>query len=327
MRRGLMLWCLAGLLLLACGGGGGATADHGKPGLAKEVVIFDANLFEVTIGVEVVSPEAEEDPDDASDGDGPASVDNAVPTCGPRTQFVYVVTEENKLLRFDPKLPTFKTIGTLGCNTSFAASPFSMAIDRLANAWVLYDDDTLYKVSTVDASCEATSFQTGQQGFDVFGMGFASDSAGSDSETLFVSRNDGTGAQDSTLGTIAFPSLALSVVNALPPGIGSAELSGNGLGELWGFFPEGDVVARIDKVGATLSNPIALPSSTIVPNARAWAFACWGGAFYLFYRSQDDSSSSVYRVDAAGKIETLLSDTGWTITGAGVSSCAPTGKP
>ena len=28
-----------------------------------------------------------------------------------------------------------------------------------------------------------------------------------------------------------------------------------------------------------------------------------------------------------GKIETLLSDTGWTITGAGVSSCAPTGKP
>ncbi len=331
MRGAATLCGLAGLLMAACGGGGGGSTDHGKPGLATDV----------TVGVEVVYDDVKDesadgpqagDADDAAGADATAG-DTAVGgdttglSCGPRTQFVYVVTEENKLLRFDPKLATFKTIGTLACSTSFGATPFSMAIDRFANAWVLYNDNSLYKVSTVDASCEPTAFETGQHGFDVFGMGFASDAAGSDAETLFVSQNNGTGSQDSTLGSIAFPSLVLSVVNDLPSGIGSAELSGNGLGELWGFFPEGDLVARIDKGNATVSNQIPLPSSTIVPNARAWAFAFWGGSFYLFYMSQDDSSSNVYRVDAVGNLETLLSDTGWTITGAGVSSCAPTGKP
>jgi hypothetical protein len=63
-----------------------------------------------------------------------------------------------------------------------------MAIDRNATAWVLYDSGQLFKVSTSDASCTPTSFAAGQQGLYNFGMGFASNSAGSSDETLFISR-------------------------------------------------------------------------------------------------------------------------------------------
>jgi|GEM_PF-881783 len=246
--------------------------------------------------------------------------------CKPGTLFIYVANTENHLMRFDPISATFTDVGLLACETGWlAGTPFSMAIDRQATAWILYDDGKIFRVSTDDASCMPVNYVSGQQGFQTFGMGFASNTAGSNDETLFVS-NAVLGAGSSELGTLTFPSLTLSVVGPTPAGIGSAELSGNGLGELWAFFPNGSKVAQVDKATATLSNEIPLPSGTI-SDARAWAFATWGGDFYLFFAGQWDASSSVYRVRKDGTFETLLTDTGWNITGAGVSSCAPTSHP
>jgi hypothetical protein len=154
-----------------------------------------------------------------------------------------------------------------------------------------------------------------------FGMGFASNSPGSQDETLFVS-NAVFGSGTSQLGTISFPGLDLAEIGPFEPGIGSAELTGNGLGELWGFFPNGSLVAQVDKGTAALSNRINLPPG-VISNARAWAFATWGGDFYLFFASQTDLSSSVYRVGKDGSFENTIADIGWNITGAGVSVCAP----
>ena len=264
-------------------------------------------------------------PDDVTTDHGasPDTGGGGTPWCKAGTQFVYVVNEENHLMRFDVPSLTFKDLGTMACETGWLAdTPFSMAIDRQAVAWVLYGDGKLFKVSTEDASCQPTSFAVGQEGFTTFGMGFATDVSGGFTETLYVS-NAVYGAGSSSLGTLSFPALTLTEIAPTESGIGSAELSGNGLGELWAFFPNGSLVAQVDKATGALWPKIPLPAATI-SDARAWAFATWGGDFYLFFAGQLDSSSSVYRVKKDGTFETLLTDTGWNITGAGVSSCAPT---
>lgn len=281
------------------------------------------------------SPDTSAPPQDIATPDlGPADVspdpggggDSSEPPsyCKPGTAFVYVVNQESHLLRFDPIPKTFTDIGAMSCESGlFAATPFSMSIDREATAWVLYGNGKLYKVSTADASCAPAPFAVNQHGFDTFGMGFTADGLGAASETLYVSKAIfGSGA--SSLGTIAMPGLTLSVIGPTPAGIGSAELTGNGLGELWAFFPNGSLVAQVDKATAALSNQINLPAN-VISDARAWAFAFWGGDFYLFFAGQWDSSSSVYRVKKDGTFEDWMTNTGWNITGAGVSSCAPTG--
>ena len=62
-----------------------------------------------------------------------------------------------------------------------------MAIDRSAVAWVTDNDGRLFRVSTVDASCEDTGFRN-QHGFAKVGMGFAGDVT-KGTETLFVVDN------------------------------------------------------------------------------------------------------------------------------------------
>ncbi len=303
------------------------TAGPGDEGESSAEATPDdshAGLPDAT-GPDLAEPEAIT-PDVAADPGG-GTPDTSTPPihyCKPGTEFVYVVNKERHLMRFDPIPKTFTDQGQMTCQTGlFAGTPFSMAIDRQAVAWVLYDDGQLYRVSTDDASCTPTGFASGQHGFTTFGMGFASNSAGSNDETLFLS-NAVYGAGTSALGTLSFPGLAVSEIGPTEAGIGSAELSGNGLGELWSFFPNGSLVARVDKATGALSERIDLPPG-VISDARAWAFATWGGDFYLFFAGQWDASSSVYRVKKDGTFETLLTNTGWNITGAGVSSCAPTG--
>ena len=56
----------------------------------------------------------------------------------------------------------------------------------------------------------------------------------------------------------------------------------------------------------------------------AWAFAFWGGRFWIFLKRDSDASTYVYAMDATtGALTTALSNTGRTIVGAGVSTCAP----
>jgi len=58
-------------------------------------------------------------------------------------------------------------------------------------------------------------------------------------------------------------------------------------------------------------------------NPSAWAFAFWGGDFYIFLKRDTDNSTNVWHLTAAGQVSKALNDTGRTIVGAGVSTCAP----
>lgn len=274
-----------------------------------------------------------DDPDaskEVSSSDGSGATD-----CNARAKIVYVVTEQNVLLSFQPDKLTFKVVGTLNCPAG-GGNPFSMSVDRNADAWVLYQNAIsgggIYKVSTLDASCTATKFKAGSGGtVELFGMGFSANSPGSTDETLFVAGASGANYQTvkNTLATIAFPSMALSKVATIDIA-GGADLTGNAKGELFGFFPDTSPpsVRQIDKTtGFTTSKSWPLPSSSF-NSTQAWAFAQWGGTFYLFFKSFSDPSTNVWTLDpVTGTVTKVKSSIGYTVVGAGVSSCAPSSKP
>ena len=97
--------------------------------------------------------------------------------CSDAAKLVYVVSDCNELYSFKPDTGTFAKIGDARAARPSGATPNSMAVDRSGTAWVNFSDGGLFKVSTSDASCQATTFQKQQSGFQRFGMAFATNSA------------------------------------------------------------------------------------------------------------------------------------------------------
>jgi hypothetical protein len=247
--------------------------------------------------------------------------------CADAAKLVYVVDESNKFSSFDPMTLTFTDLGTLKCPGTTAANPFSMAVDRNAMAWVLYSNDKIYKVDIVNnLACTATSFQTGQHGFEEFGMGFAADVAGANDETLYVAGGSALdiGSGSSQFGSITFPSLVVSSRGNVG---GWPELTGTGDARLWGFFPDTSPpkVSEIDKTSGAFGTTFPAPALASAGTPQAWAFAFWGGDFWIFLQRDVDTSTTVYQVKQSdGSVTAVKKNTGRRIVGAGVSTCAPT---
>ncbi len=236
-------------------------------------------------------------------------------------ELIYVVDDANRLLSFDPsKLPgdPFHPIGTLRCETS--ATPFSMAVDRRGVGWVLYNNGKLHRVSILDARCLSAGMTARPNAPRTYGMGFvASDAA---SETLFVAANDDSRA----LATIeiAQEPPRFATIAAIDAGqTKNPELTGTGDGKLFGYFPEPNqgFVTELDK---TTGQPIEPrhPLGSDIGDVQAYAFAHWGGVFYVFATSDGHTSvHAIHRKD--GRYERVRDDVPYRIVGAGVSTCAP----
>jgi hypothetical protein len=245
--------------------------------------------------------------------------------CGDVGKVIYVVTSENVLLQFDPPTLAFTKIGKLSCPTSSGATPFSMAVDRTGTAFVLFHDGNIFRVSTKDASCTSTSFSPGQSGFDQFGMGYVSDSAGSVGETLFVIDGSNFGSNSNKGLAQVSGQGVLSQVAQFDGGLSgrTGEVTGRGDGKLFAFFVSNgsSSVAEIDKKTAHIISNEPQPLSSI----SAWAFAHWGGSFYLFNAQGGPSHVHKY-TPGKGTVE-VVKNAGYSIVGAGVSTCAPTEEP
>lgn len=285
-------------------------------------------------------PDAGAGADAAAGADGGAATDGGATTdagvaddCADRAKQVYALGDDSTLLRFFPDQLKFEIVGKVNCSQPGGGTPFSMAVDRQATAWVLYQKGLgggggLFQVSTKDANCTSTKYTSGQQGFELFGMGFSANSKGSQDETLFIAGGSALSwnITNGKLGSIALPSLSVAYQGTIDVGGGSPELTGDGDGKLWGFFPQSSPpsVREINKLTGKTGKTFPLPASAM-KSVQAWAFARWGGSFYLFFKSQSDPSSAVFRIDAAGAVTKVIPTTGYNIVGAGVSSCAPTG--
>lgn len=263
--------------------------------------------------------------DAGSDGSGQFGSTDDPPAsdgCADSTRLVYTIDYTSDvdqgstayLRRFDPKTATFAIVGKVACPTG--SDPNSMAVARDGTAWVLYQDGSLFKVSTKDASCQSTSFEPFQQGFDTFGMGFASDGPGSTKETLFIAGYP----PNAQLGSIALDTLKVTRLGPFTGDLDArAELTGTGEARLFGGF-EGSpwIVAEIDKkTGAELSKA---PQPDI-NGTNNFAFAAWGGDFWLFV------GLDVFRYHPGDATSTKVTSVDFRTVGAGVSTCAPYTPP
>jgi hypothetical protein len=259
-------------------------------------------------------------------GDGGSSSGVAPGDCSDASKLVYVVSRENDLYSIAPQTMTTTRIGALACPAGQGAFPFSMAVDRGGTAWVLYSDGNLFQASTANAACKATSFVPNQAGFSLFGMGFVSDAQGASTETLYVSENvNGNG-----LGKIDTSTLTLTASGKYTGTLAGqkAELTGTGDATLFGFFLTSP--AQIAQIGANGGIDSTQPLPSVVVGTD-WAFAFWGGDFFMFTGNSTDpkqNGSAVTRYSPSdGSVTVVSTGLGFFVTGAGVSTCAPTTTP
>jgi hypothetical protein len=243
----------------------------------------------------------------------------AMPGCEEDNRQIYVVSLENDLYRFPPLKKTFTKLGTLDCPAG-TATPFSMAVDRMGVAWILYNDGHLYKASTRDATCSSTSFVPRQHGVDLFGMAFVADAPGSSHDTLYVADDGHT-----SLGVSKLDPTTLTLTAPVPfDGTnGRFDLTGTGDGHVFGF--DAHPPARLVEIDPATGKITREKSLGTLSGESAWAVSQYWGSFYIF-SAAFGAHSQVTRFEwSTGKSEIISADVGFTIVGAGVSSCAPSG--
>lgn len=260
-------------------------------------------------------------------------------SCSAGTGLIYLVDNANRFLSFNPEngANTLKELGTLTCPAAASwpawadpkATPFSMSVDRSGKAWVLYTSGEIFWVDIKNVACHPSNFPKGQNNYQLFGMGFVSDAAGSAQEKLYIHGGEVTQLEKGNLASIDPATLKVTTIG--PVGITgsehSPELTGTGNADLYGFFPNGasSMVRKISKTDAkTLQSwKVALPAGDI----GAWAFAHWGGKFYIFVTIVGlfSEESMILLLDPdTGSTTTLVKPIKYRIVGAGVSTCAPT---
>jgi hypothetical protein len=237
------------------------------------------------------------------------------------TTYIYVISNSYQLYSFDPATNATKFIGNIACPSDIAETPFSMAVDRKGVAYILFTDERLYRVSTLNAACLSTSYVPRQSNFGVFGMGFAtSDEPGGPVEHLYVA-GDRRNNSASGLARIDVTNFKLTTVG--DPDIEHAELTGTGSGALYAFYKRSTTsppsyIGELDTTNGQVKGEKKLDT---IDQGEGWAFAFWGGDFYMFHAPNGNSVVTRYRPadDTLTQVATLPS----IIVGAGVSTCAP----
>jgi len=224
---------------------------------------------------------------------------------------VYLLGTGSELYSFEPTTLKFKHINTISCPQT-TSGPNSMAVTRSGIAFTSFHDGNLFEVSTANGACKSTPYKPNQLGWTTYGMGYAADSDGG--ETLYVAGLGQT--QSKGLGFIDTTKFTLTSIHDFQPPQFNCELTGTGAGDLYGFCPfgSGAWLVHIDKTDGTIldSHQVSAGGSNV-----SWAFAFWGGDFWLF------TNNIVTKYDPVSQTETKVATAPFNIVGAGVSTCAP----
>jgi hypothetical protein len=316
MRKGSSLRGLLGLslgalsacaILAACGARSELWVDPPDASILADATAFRADSSDardVVDSADVLPPIDVKPQPDANKQDCPTG-----------ETYIYLITTSYELYAFYPPDNRFIFIGKIACPGQGSATPFSMAVDRKGVAYIVYNDGRLFRVSTLSAACVATTYVANQLGATTFGMGFSSDQGGA-TESLYVATDTGT----KFLGKIDTKAFTLNKVGDFSSTIGRAELTGTGSGGLFAFYDDGvsSYIGQIDKTNAKLTGESKLQG---VQMGQGWAFAFWGGDFYLFTAPNGQSLVTRYRPSNNSVVEVARLSS--VIVGAGVSTCAP----
>jgi len=322
-----MRWLIALLPLsiaAACGARTGLAPTRGD---ASPDAAADAGAEDAVSDQDATADVSEDGlPDAPEDAFPDLWVDGLAP-CDPEDLFVYLVTSEKDFYRYDPASAEVKLVGTLDCPID--GSPFSMGVSRLGVAYVVYRPNTLgatppgvlFMVNVENAACQKTTFQPNQHDFKLFGMGFALDDDGK-GETLYVAESGESGANSLGLASIDLSSYVLTPIGPFSQNPGNrVELTSSDDGKLWGYILDpagnGGYVAHIDKHTAAV---LAL-TPVAAGNDHAFAFAHWGGDFYVF-TSPSGGPTKVTRYSPTDGSTKVVASIAKTVVGAGVSTCS-----
>jgi hypothetical protein len=314
--------------LLACGSRTGLFDDEGPGGISIDVdggVEIDVDGSIIVDGGVIV-------PDDA-----PSTIDaRPVPPDVFRADcpdsdalLVYVISSDYRLQSFNPDNGQFRTIGNIACPAPPGETPFSMAVDRKGTAYILFTDENIYRVSTATGACIGTSYVPRQSNFARFGMGFATNDIFGPSEKLYVAGdpdNVGTGqpAGAGGLASIDPTTFALTFIG-YDQRLQSAELTGTGDGRLFAFYrdDDDDSTSNIGEVDTQSGQILGERHFESVDQGSGWAFAFWGGDFYMFHAPGASTTVTRWRPVDNSVATVATAPSGAIIVGAGVSTCAP----
>jgi hypothetical protein len=213
-------------------------------------------------------------------GNGDAFGDGSVPLGCPDagSTLVYLMTQERELFSFFPPTSTFRKIGNVACA---ASTPYSMAVNRQGVAYSVFRDGHLYAIDTASAACKLTQYlpPPSSQPFFMFGMGYAGDQLG---ESLYVCDADFR-RPSAGLATIDTESFSVSLVGRFDPELPRCELTGTGDGRLFAFcLAAGSTSSRIVELDRFTAKQIAVHPVRVGGQGDGFAFAFWGGYFWIF---------------------------------------------
>lgn len=250
--------------------------------------------------------------------------------CGENADLIYVLSDNAELWTYSPLANVFTQLGTFDCGV--LPTTFSMGVARSAVAWMMHrPDGDIFHVDVNDANtCTDPGYEPGQEGFNLFGMAFASNSAEDPCDKLYAHTFDDTewseGPGVGKLGRV--DPVTLQLTEIAPIDYNGGELTGTGDGRLFAFagVPDAKLV-EYDKSTGEVLETTQLAGLQLT---YAFAFAFWGGDFYFFTENgMMGSNSKVTKLDhdGDGSLTTVNSDAPIRIVGAGVSTCAPFTPP
>ncbi len=258
-------------------------------------------------------------PGEQDSGTNPSSNDD----CAESAKLIYLVSVQNDLYSFTPEIDAraaYKKIGRLTCSST--GEPQSMSVDRAGNAYVFYNGGEMFSVSTKDASCKPTSYKHPVvKTINQLGMGFTADAPGSRGQILYII------SPDFGLATVNTSTFQVDKKNVLKSS--AAELTGGPDAKLFSFTADTGALAEVNP-SSYKETPIHAFSD--LQNTVAWAFARYAGKFYIFTASEAllggtrSSKTTVY--DSVARQSTIRDqDLGFTVVGAGQSTCVPPPAP
>ena len=234
--------------------------------------------------------------------------------CNETSDLLYAVDKGNGgLYLFDPLSGAFELLGIPDCGM-FSGTPASMAVARDGVAYIRYSSSTLYAVDLQTLHCVETDMVVSS--FGKFGMGYATLHGNTWQDELFI-------ANRNTLAKLNTDTFQVETLGSLPS---QSELTGNSRGKLFGVFPL-EAPAQIMELDRHSGQPLSSITLSFMPSPTSidtFAFATWGGEFYVFLRLYGmGESTRVYRISSSGATQVLSDGTGRNIVGVGVSTCAP----
>lgn len=295
------------------------TAD-GSEGTQTGIATSASSSDEGTTGSATDSTSSGGSGDSESDAGSSTGAPTQMCECAPGLDDgIFVLSDDAELWKFIPSDLSFEMVGDVACDGQ--NSTFSMAVDRLGFAWIMFQNDAIWKVDITDTTnCVDPGYVPGQMGVNKFGMAFVSQSLQDPCDRLYGNTWNGQGGfgegedigtflsvdpQDGTLSTIG------------PTDYNGAELTGTQDGRTFLFAGSPGKLIEVDKATGQ-----ELDSTELGLNlTNAFAFAFFEGDFYFFTEANNNASRVDHLDPDTGEIDRIVQTAPIRVVGAGVSTC------